>query len=67
MILCKFADTAAYEPHTREWYQKWMTGSSAGIYFYALLMQLSVDDDWSLLSKVFKSLYSPEQQNQFAK
>ncbi|VDK68404.1 unnamed protein product [Litomosoides sigmodontis] len=29
VILCKFADTAEYEPHTREWYQKWMIGSSA--------------------------------------
>ncbi|VBB25224.1 unnamed protein product [Acanthocheilonema viteae] len=29
VILCKFADTAKYEPQTREWYQKWMTGSSA--------------------------------------
>uniref|UniRef100_A0A915PH35 Uncharacterized protein n=1 Tax=Setaria digitata TaxID=48799 RepID=A0A915PH35_9BILA len=27
VILCKFADTARYEPRTREWYQKWMTGS----------------------------------------
>ncbi|OZC12049.1 hypothetical protein X798_01230 [Onchocerca flexuosa] len=30
VILCKFADTAKYEPQTREWYQKWMTGSGAG-------------------------------------
>uniref|UniRef100_A0A8R1XL98 Metalloendopeptidase n=1 Tax=Onchocerca volvulus TaxID=6282 RepID=A0A8R1XL98_ONCVO len=30
VILCKFADTAKYEPRTREWYQKWMTGSGAG-------------------------------------
>ncbi|CAG9534385.1 unnamed protein product [Cercopithifilaria johnstoni] len=28
VILCKFADTAEYEPQTREWYQKWMTGPS---------------------------------------
>uniref|UniRef100_A0A1I7VX57 Uncharacterized protein n=1 Tax=Loa loa TaxID=7209 RepID=A0A1I7VX57_LOALO len=29
VILCKFADTARYEPQTREWYQKWMIGSSS--------------------------------------
>uniref|UniRef100_A0A1I8F1K1 Peptidase M11 gametolysin domain-containing protein n=2 Tax=Wuchereria bancrofti TaxID=6293 RepID=A0A1I8F1K1_WUCBA len=27
VILCKFADTARYEPQRREWYQNWMTGS----------------------------------------
>ncbi|KAM3719332.1 DNA-directed RNA polymerase I subunit [Dirofilaria immitis] len=29
VILCKFADTTKYEPQTRDWYQKWMTGSGA--------------------------------------
>lgn len=31
VILCKFADTAEYEPQTREWYKKWVAGSSAGM------------------------------------
>ncbi|VIO94138.1 Uncharacterized protein BM_BM10095 [Brugia malayi] len=29
VILCKFADTARYEPQRREWYQNWMTGSGS--------------------------------------
>lgn len=34
VILCKFADTAGYEPQAQDWYQEWMTGSGTGIYLF---------------------------------